>query len=49
MNEMRMIKIYRELAERLKNLRLTPRESYSEIIERLIDDHEKLQAMQLGE
>jgi len=43
MNEMRMIKIWAELAERLKKLRLTPRESYSEIIERLIEDHKEMQ------
>jgi len=44
-----MIKIWKELAERLKALRLTPRESYSEIIERLIEDHGTLKAMQIGE
>jgi len=43
MRKTREIKIWIDLAERLKKLRLTPRESYSEIIERLIEDHKKMQ------
>jgi len=49
MIETQQIRIKRELMEELKKLRLTPRESYSEIIERLIEDHRTLKAMQEGE